>query len=177
MNFFFCTQDFRAQLESGSELQIVIIPTMILDSLENIRLKKEKSLWMESLPAAFARRRPCLVAWDAVPQQPWQPKLRRTKISEHLFEGYFCWFRDPELQFCTEMGDRMIKQLHRACTARGTKKGEISFCLKRHKDHREGTQVSDSFDCHVHWRVLKYMARLGQECENITVGAWRTAEQ
>ena len=122
VNFFFCTQDFRAQLESGSELQIVIIPTMILDSLENIRLKKEKSLWMESLPAAFARRRPCLVAWDAVPQQPWQPKLRRTKISEHLFEGYFCWFRDPELQFCTEMGDRMIKQLHRACTARGTKK-------------------------------------------------------
>ena len=33
----------RAQLESGSKLLLVILSTMILDNLENIKLRKEKS--------------------------------------------------------------------------------------------------------------------------------------
>ena len=33
----------RAQVESGSKLQLLIISTVILDSLENIRLRGENS--------------------------------------------------------------------------------------------------------------------------------------
>ena len=35
----------RAQLESASKLKLVIISTMILDSLENTRLREERSSW------------------------------------------------------------------------------------------------------------------------------------
>ena len=37
---------------------------------------------------------------------------------------YICCLRDPKLQFCTEMGDSMKKQLHWACTARAAHNGE-----------------------------------------------------
>ena len=38
--------------------------------------------------------------------------------------------RDPELQFCTEIGHGKTKQVHWACTTRGgTQSQEMSFCL------------------------------------------------
>ena len=38
----------RAQLEPGSDLQLVTMSTMILDSVENIRLREQRSLWTKS---------------------------------------------------------------------------------------------------------------------------------
>ena len=40
----FCTPQSQAQLESGCNLVLRIMFTIILDSLENNRLRKEKSL-------------------------------------------------------------------------------------------------------------------------------------
>ena len=76
---FFCTPESRlrsrAQLQSGSNLPfIMIMSTMILHSLENSRLRKEKSPWMKSPFEAYLLEAPA-----------------ESKISKHLFllfEGF-----------------------------------------------------------------------------------------
>ena len=80
-SFFYHISNFdclqaRAQLESGSRIQLVIMSPKIVDSLENIRLGKEKSPWTKIL-------------------------LDHMKLLLNpKFQGtYFCCLRDPELQF------------------------------------------------------------------------------
>ena len=96
----------RAQLKSESEIPLAIMSTMILDSLKIIRLRKEKvpidkkSFWS-------------VVVFGA---------CTASKMSRQL--RLFCWLKNPELQFCTEMGKRIMKQLYWACTAGGSHKCE-----------------------------------------------------
>ena len=92
---------FRAQLKSGSTLQLIIMSAMILDNLLNIGLRKEKSSGLKIIWR--------IAAWISC----WIQNFK-TPIS-------VVW----EIQssnFCTEMGDRMVKQLHWAYTARGAHK-------------------------------------------------------
>ena len=99
---------------------------MILDSPYNIRINKKGHSGQEVL---FEH-----CAWSSYP----------SKISINLFQVSVVWgiFRMPKLRtavrvfppsstrliqhsyFCTEMGDRMMKQLHWACTATGVHSSE-----------------------------------------------------
>ena len=87
--------------------------TMILHSLEIIRLKK-KEPWSPHRQKVLLDEIWSIAAWSS----------NSTKNFKTLYS--YC-FGDPELQFFNTdgpvMGNRMMKQLHWACTARGALSG------------------------------------------------------
>ena len=108
---------------------------MIIDSQENIRLRKEKSQCKK-------RTFWSIVAWSSCCIQNF-----KTPIS-------VAWqVHSPD--FCTEMGDRVMKQLHWACTARGhtyVRKGVFLFFGKDVLFLFLGVQVDAKF--HKVWKIL-----------------------
>ena len=81
---------------------LIIMPvstmTQILDSLENIRLRKEKSYGLNPLQSILAWISCCIQNFNT----PAYLKL-------------FLFFEGPDLQFCTKLGDRIMKQVHWTC--------------------------------------------------------------